>query len=47
VVVYDENGKTVPPNPPVDPEAGIVYFAEPETLLCEIAWIGIVDPVET
>jgi len=46
-MVCDENSKPAPSKPPVDPEAGIVCFAEPEMLLCEIARIDIVDPVKT
>jgi|GEM_PF-1863430 len=46
IVVCNEDGTPVPSEQPVDRQSGIVYSVKPEVLLCEIAWIDIVDQVE-
>ena len=44
IVAVDDDGAPEDGEVPADIVAGVVYQANPETLLCEIEWIDEVDP---
>lgn len=46
IVACDEDGTPRTIEQPADTETGIVHFIGSETILCEIAWIDMVDQIE-